>query len=100
MAQDKYNSKRSFSQHLNGIRPGPVLPKKKSTQVSFREGAEIVGVSQTTTRESPILANPQYKDAAKKGWFGLGKLKTPLGTIPAEDDMEEVMKPRPVLPSF
>jgi len=78
----------------------PVPKKKKSAQVSFREGAEIVGVSQTTAAESPILASPQYKDTAKKGWFGLGKSKTPLGTIPAEDDMEEVMKPRPVLPSF
>jgi serine/arginine repetitive matrix protein 2 len=77
------------------------LPKKKRTaQVSFREGAEIVGVSQTAATESPILASPQHKDAAKKGWFGSGKSKSTLGTIPAEDDMEEVMKPRPVLPSF
>jgi serine/arginine repetitive matrix protein 2 len=78
----------------------PLPKKKKSTQVSFREEAEIVGVSQTATTESPILASPQHRDAAKKGWFGLGKSKSPLGTIPAEDDMEEVMKPRPELPSF
>jgi serine/arginine repetitive matrix protein 2 len=78
----------------------PLPKKKKSAQVSFREGAEIVGVSQTAATESPILASPQHKDAAKKGWFGLGKSKSTLGTIPAEDDMEEVMKPRPMLPSF
>ena len=78
----------------------PLPKKKKSAQVSFREEAEIVGVSQAAATESPILASPQHKDAAKKGWFGLGKSKSPLGTIPAEDDMEEVMKPRPVLPSF
>jgi serine/arginine repetitive matrix protein 2 len=74
--------------------------KKKSARVSFGEGAEIVGVSQTTPNDSPILASPQHKDTTKKGWFGLGKSKSPLGTIPAEDDMEEVMKPRPMLPSF
>jgi serine/arginine repetitive matrix protein 2 len=74
--------------------------KKKSARVTFGEEAEIVGVSQTPPTDSPVLASPQYKDAAKKGWFGLGKSKSLLGTIPAEDDMEEVMKPRPVLPSF
>ena len=76
------------------------VPRKKSAHVSFGESAEIVGVSQTAPTDSPILASPQHKDTAKKGWFGLGKPKSPLGTIPAEDDMEEVMKPRPVLPSF
>ena len=76
------------------------VPKKKSAHVSFGESAEIVGVSQTAPSDSPTLASPQHKDTAKKGWFGLGKAKSPLGTIPAEDDMEEVMKPRPVLPSF
>jgi serine/arginine repetitive matrix protein 2 len=75
----------------------PLPKKKKPAQVSFREGAEIVGISQTAATDSPVLASPQHKDAAKKGWFGS---KSPLGTIPAEDDMEEVMKPRPVLPSF
>ena len=77
-----------------------VPKKKKSARVSFGEDAEIVGVSQTSPTDSPILASPQHKDASKKGWFGLGKSKSPLGAIPAEDDMEEVMKPRPVLPSF
>jgi serine/arginine repetitive matrix protein 2 len=77
-----------------------VTKKKKSARVTFGEGAEIVGVSQTAPSDSPILASPQHKDPPKKGWFGLGKSKSPLGTIPAEDDMEEVMKPRPVLPSF
>ena len=76
------------------------VPKKKPARVTFGEGAEIVGVSQTATSESPILASPQHKETAKKGWFGLGRAKSPLGTIPAEDDMEEVMKPRPELPSF
>lgn len=74
--------------------------KKKPARVTFGEEAEIVGVSQTSPTDSPVLASPQHKDTAKRGWFGLGKSKSPLGTIPAEDDMEEVMKPRPVLPSF
>ena len=77
-----------------------VPKKKKSARVSFGEGPEIVGVSETVPTDSPVLASPQHKDTARKGWFGLGKPKSPLGTIPAEDDMEEVLKPRPVLPSF
>src|SRR2546421_11783030 len=77
-----------------------VPKRKKSARVTFDEEAEIVGASETAAPDSPVLASPQHKDIAKKGWFGLGKSKSPLGTTPAEDDMEEVMKPRPVLPSF
>ena len=80
----------------------PAVPKKKkSARVSFEESPEIVGTSQSTGPDTPVIASPQQKDVAKKGWFGLGKAKSsPLGTIPAEDDMEEVMRPRPMLPSF
>lgn len=84
----------------DGIGP---LKKKKSARVSFDAEPEIVGtaaaVEQTGT---PILASPQDKTTGKKGWFGLIKSKaTPaLGTIAAEDELEEVMKPRPALPAF
>ena len=80
----------------------PAVPKKKkSARVSFEESPEVVGTSQSVGPNTPVLASPQHKEIAKKGWFGLGKAKlSPLGTIPAEDDMEEVMKPRPMLPSF
>ena len=77
--------------------------KKKSARVSFDAEPEIVGsaagVDQTDT---PILASPQDKISGKKGWFGLGKSKAvpALGTIAAEDELEEVMKPRPALPAF
>jgi serine/arginine repetitive matrix protein 2 len=77
--------------------------KKKSARVSFDAEPEIVGsaagVDQT---ETPILASPQDKISGKKGWFGLGKSKAvpALGTIAAEDELEEVMKPRPALPAF
>ncbi len=75
-----------------------VPKKKKSVRVSFEEDPEVVGASPNSTTNSPAIANPQPQ--SKKGWFGLGKKNTLLGTIPAEDDMEEVMKPRPMLPSF
>ncbi|RVX71399.1 hypothetical protein B0A52_04971 [Exophiala mesophila] len=67
--------------------------RKKSVRVSFDAEPEVVGVSfPAQTIESP------NKD--KKGWLGLGKNKPPLTTIPSNDDMEELMKPRPQLPSF
>jgi serine/arginine repetitive matrix protein 2 len=70
------------------------LPKrKKSARVSFDAGPEIV--AQATSGE-PI----ESPSKEKKGWLGLGKSKPTLSTIPSNDDMEELMKPRPQLPSF
>lgn len=77
--------------------------KKKSARVSFDAKPEIVGTAAAADQTGkPILASPQDKTSGKKGWFGLGKSKaTPaLGTIAAEDELEEVMKPRPALPAF
>lgn len=67
--------------------------RKKSVRVSFDAAPEVVGVSSSAQSiESP--------GKEKKGWLGLGKNKPPLTTIPSNDDMEELMKPRPQLPSF
>lgn len=88
--------------NVSGDGVGPYR-KKKSARVSFDAEPEIVGTAVTVEQTgTPILASPQDKTPGKKGWFGLGKNKaTPaLGTIAAEDELEEVMKPRPALPAF
>jgi serine/arginine repetitive matrix protein 2 len=77
--------------------------KKKSARVSFDAEPEIVGTAAAADQTgTPILASPQDKAPGKKGWFGLSKGKTTpaLGTIAAEDELEEIMKPRPALPAF
>lgn len=70
------------------------LPKrKKSARVSFDAAPEIVG----QPASSEAIESPSKE---KKSWLGLGKSKPTLSTIPSNDDMEELMKPRPQLPSF
>ncbi|KIW20605.1 hypothetical protein PV08_01180 [Exophiala spinifera] len=67
--------------------------QKKSVRVSFDAQPEIVGASDgVQSTENP--------NKEKKSWPGLGKTKPTLNTIPSNDDMEELMKPRPQLPSF
>lgn len=70
------------------------LPKrKKSARVSFDPASETVGqIPSDEAVESP--------SKEKRGWLGMGKSKPTLSTIPSNDDMEELMKPRPQLPSF
>lgn len=79
---------------------GSKSQKKKSARVSFETDPEIVGTAvDVTPSNTPIFLSPQHKDSVKKGWLGKSK-GGHLDSIPAEDDMEEVMRPRPVLPSF
>lgn len=79
---------------------GSKFQRKKSARVSFEADPELIGTAaDVTPNETPIFASPQHKDSMKKGWFGKSK-SSHLDSIPAEDEMEEVMKPRPVLPSF
>ena len=72
--------------------------RKKNVRVSFDEDTVMVGraASPPTTPDSPVLMSPQNKDTRKKTWFGLGREKTEVPSPEADD----VMKPRPVLPSF
>ncbi|KIX09513.1 uncharacterized protein Z518_00593 [Rhinocladiella mackenziei CBS 650.93] len=67
--------------------------RKKSVRVSFDSQPEIVGTA--ATPQSP--ESPEKEE--KKGWLGLGKKPT-LDTVPSNDDIEALMKPRPQLPSF
>jgi hypothetical protein len=74
------------------------LPRKKAVRVSFDETNVVVGqAAAPVATDSPVPQSPQQ---SKKSWFssiGRGKKKD----IPVvEDSDDEVMKPRPALPSF
>ncbi|KAK5371168.1 hypothetical protein LTR20_007225 [Exophiala xenobiotica] len=67
--------------------------RKKSARVSFDAQPEVVAISDgIQSSDSP--------GKEKKSWLGAGKSRPTLNTIPSNDDMEELMKPRPQLPSF
>lgn len=73
------------------------LPKKKSVRVSFDDDSNVVlGQSDTPlTSDTPVLQSPQ----GKRGWFsGMGRGRKDLAAMDDNDD--EIMKPRPALPSF
>lgn len=72
------------------------VPKRKSHRVSFDENSVVVGQAATTvTTDSPIAPSPQ----TKRPWYSIGRGKKKESSPLAEDD-DEVMKPRPALPSF
>jgi serine/arginine repetitive matrix protein 2 len=71
------------------------LPKrKKSARVSFDAQPEIVGVA---VADANSVGSPGKE---RKSWLGLGKSRPQLNSIPSDGSMEELMKPRPQLPSF
>lgn len=75
------------------------IQRKKSVRVSFDdENTIVVGVAAgRSDTESPVPPSPQQM-TARKPWYntlGIGRKK---GPVPLEED--EVMKPRPALPSF
>lgn len=79
----------------------PPPQRKKSVRVSF-DDENIVVVGQAAGRgeaESPVPPSPQLNPTGpRKPWYsslGIGRKK---GAVPLEED--EVMKPRPALPSF
>lgn len=83
----------SESSDISSVSMDGAPRRKKSVRVSFDAQPEIVGTSDgVQSTESP--------NKEKKSWLGLGKAKPTLNTIPSNDDMEELMKPRPQLPSF
>lgn len=75
------------------------VQRKKSVRVSFDdENTVVVGeAANISDTESSVPPSPQQA-TTRKPWYsnlGIGKKK---GAVPLEDD--EVMKPRPMLPSF
>lgn len=74
------------------------LPKKKSVRVSFDDDSNVVlGQSDTpVTSDTPVLQSPQ----GKRGWLtGMGRGRN-KGLTEMDDNDDEIMKPRPALPSF
>lgn len=76
----------------------PVLPRKKSVRVSFDDQSTVV-VGEAATPEqsdSPVLLSPQ--NSKRVPWFS-SITRSKKKEIPSLDD-DEVMQPRPALPSF
>ncbi|CZR62951.1 related to MUC1 Extracellular alpha-1,4-glucan glucosidase [Phialocephala subalpina] len=72
------------------------VPKKKANRVSFDETNVVVGQAATpVSMDSPVVLSPQNK----RPWYSLGRGKKKDASIVSDDD-DEVMKPRPALPSF
>ena len=74
------------------------LPRKKSVRVSFDESAVVVGESAAANQAgSPALVTPQATTGRRPWYSNIGRSKKKEF---ASLDDDEVMQPRPVLPSF
>jgi serine/arginine repetitive matrix protein 2 len=87
------------SEASGGINSREELPivRKKSVRVSFDdENTVVVGESASANQsDSPVFASPQH--TVRRPWYSsIGRNKKELP--PLDDD--EIMKPRPALPSF
>ena len=75
--------------------------RRKSARVTFEPEVEVVGTAAEPPKtDSPTITSPQNKDVGKRGFFGFGRTKPTLTTIPSEEDIEGHMRPRPQLPLF
>ncbi|KAL2062435.1 hypothetical protein VTL71DRAFT_6701 [Oculimacula yallundae] len=86
----------SFSETSNGsaMNRESLAPRKKANRVSFDEHNVVVGQASTpVASDSPVVLSPQTKSK----WFSIGRGKKKEVAV-VDDD--EVMKPRPALPSF
>ncbi|KAK0669568.1 hypothetical protein QBC41DRAFT_106857 [Cercophora samala] len=68
------------------------IGRKKSVRVSFDDSKDVVSTSPENRTTSPLSA--RSPEAGRQRWFSLVKKD-----IPSLDD-DEIMKPRPALPSF
>ena len=79
--------------------------KRKPVKVSFDDEAEVVGVaaSPPTSPEDMLPESPPGRSKSKITLFGAGKKKPSLlenAGSKGGDEFEDVLKPRPALPSF
>lgn len=80
-----------------GSDDSPML-RKKANRVSFDETNVIVGeAAGVFPTDSPIAPSPQ--SAKSRNWFSLGGRKKKEDSV-LQDEDDEIMKPRPALPSF
>lgn len=75
--------------------------KRKPVKVSFDDEAEVVGVaaSPPTSPEEFVAESAPSKSKSRMSWLGLGRKKH-SEFVAGDDDFDQVMKPRPELPSF
>ncbi|EXJ91046.1 hypothetical protein A1O1_04153 [Capronia coronata CBS 617.96] len=73
----------SEASDISSISADGTSRRKKSARVSFDSQPEIVGAAPTAA-----------------SWVPVGRNKPALNTITSNDDMDDLMKPRPQLPSF
>lgn len=72
------------------------VPRKKANRVSFDETNVIVGpAAPSVTTDSPVVQSPQ----TRRSWFSISRGKKKEAPS-FDDDDDEIMKPRPALPSF
>ncbi|GFF58880.1 woronin body major protein [Aspergillus udagawae] len=75
--------------------------RRKAVKVSFDDDTEIVGVAASPpTSPEELTPEPPEKFRSRTGWFGVVKRKTSQGDTVHPDEFDEVLKPRPALPSF
>lgn len=77
--------------------------RRRPVKVSFDDEAEVVGVaaSPPTSPEEYVPESPPNKGKSRMSWLGVGKKRvSTLDFVTGDDDFDEVMKPRPALPSF
>ena len=82
--------------------------RKKNVRVSFEADAVVLGQAGTppTSPDTPVVMSPQHKDPSKRTWLNYGRMKkrdVSPATGSAEDeeeDLSNLMKSRPALPSF
>ncbi|GFF45160.1 hypothetical protein IFM58399_07474 [Aspergillus lentulus] len=75
--------------------------RRKPVKVSFDDDTEIVGVAASPpTSPEELTPEPPEKFRARTGWFGVGKRKTSQRDTVRPNEFDEVLKPRPALPSF
>ena len=75
---------------------------KKNVRVSFDNDTVIVGrgASPPTSPDSPMPLSPQNNDTTKKGWFKGRDKKSLAQDVSADEEVDDVIKPTPTLPSF
>lgn len=75
--------------------------KRKPVRVSFDDEAEIVGAaaSPPTSPEAGLPESPG-KSRSKANWYGAGKKKSSQSEDFGDEELDDVLKPRPALPSF